>query len=363
MARALTVDVVRRFPGAAPICVALDERLGAGDVLVLFGPSGAGKTTALRMIAGLERPDRGRISFGDAVWFDDGARVAAAPQQRRIGYVFQQPSLFPHLTVRANVEYGVARPRSPEARARLDAMMARLGIDQLADRSARRLSGGEAQRVALARALATTPQLLLLDEPFASVDAPARARLRADLRALLRASGVPAVLVTHDRQEVLALGDRLAVMAGGRVRQAGAVSDVLSRPVDAEVASAIGVESVLPAVVVGGEQELLTFRIGAVVLNGMGDEALTAGRDVLACIRAEDVTIERRAAPETSARNHVSARIVAIDPEGPLDRVTLDAGFPLVALITRRSREALALAPGVEVTAAIKAAAVHLVAR
>jgi molybdate transport system ATP-binding protein len=162
---------------------------------------------------------------------------------------------------------------------------------------------------------------------------------------------------------VLALGDRLAVMADGRVRQVGAVSEVLSRPADAHVAKAVGVESVVPAVVVGGEEALLAFRVGSVTLNGIGDEALTPGRDVLACIRAEDVTIERRAASGTSARNHIVARIVAIDPEGPLDRVRLDAGFPLVALITRRSREELALVPGVEVTAAIKATAVHLVAR
>jgi molybdate transport system ATP-binding protein len=363
VAGALTVDVVRRFPDAADVSAAFDAPLGAGDVLVLFGPSGAGKTTVLRMIAGLERPDRGRIRFDGVWWFDDGRRVSMTPQRRRIGYVFQQPSLFPHLTVRANVEYGVDRPRAPAARAGVDRLLARLGIDHLADRSARRLSGGEAQRVALARALATRPQLLLLDEPLASVDAPSRAALRGDLRALLRESGVPAVLVTHDRQEVLALGDRLAVMADGRVRQVGAVSEVLSRPADAHVAKAVGVESVVPAVVVGGEEALLAFRVGSVTLNGIGDEALTPGRDVLACIRAEDVTIERRAASGTSARNHIVARIVAIDPEGPLDRVRLDAGFPLVALITRRSREELALVPGVEVTAAIKATAVHLVAR
>lgn len=364
MARALTLDVEKRFDGGAVVGPAFDVALAKGRVLVLFGPSGSGKTTSLRMIAGLERPDRGVIRYDGQTWFDGARRVWWPPQRRRMGYVFQQPALFPHLSVRANVEFGVA-DRSAEARTRTAALMARLGIEGLSARLARGLSGGEAQRVALARALAPSPGLLLLDEPFAAVDTPARGRLRADLRALLRQADVPAVLVTHDRNEALAVGDLIAVLIGGRVRQIGGVTDVFSRPVDVDVAAAAGVETVVAATVTEATGDLLTVRIGPTTLDAVlhGADAIAPGADVLACIRAEDVTLEQEPAAGSSARNHLRGRIVSIDPDGSLDKVTLDCGFPLVALITHRSREAMELAPGLALAAAIKATAVHVVPR
>jgi molybdate transport system ATP-binding protein len=225
------------------------------------------------------------------------------------------------------------------------------------------LSGGEAQRVALARALAPDPRLLLLDEPFASLDAPTRLRLRRDVRALLQTTGTPAILVTHDRAEALAMGDTVAVIIGGRVRQVGQISDVFSRPADAEIAASLGIETVLPARVVGSSGGVIEVAVGEVTLHVAEREPMAPGTGVYACVRAEDVTLETRSPGHASTRNHLAAHVISIASEGPIDRVTLDCGFTLDALITRRSREELGLAPGAPVTAAIKATSVHIVPR
>jgi molybdopterin-binding protein len=381
---ALRVDVEQRFASGFAMAAALDVVLRAGSMLVLFGPSGAGKTTILRQIAGLERPDAGTIQFDDEVWCDVGRQQWRPPQERRIGVVFQEPTLFPHLTVGANIRYGIrsqsgrdqmgvrwgsdggqtpVRPRSDPGLAPVEEIATLLGIADLEDRYPRALSGGEARRVALARALAPGPRLLLLDEPFAALDAPTRARLRREVRSLLQTIGTPALLVTHDRTEALAMGDTVAVVIGGRVRQVGPTSDVFSRPSDADVAASLGVEAVLPARVVASDGGLLTITVDDVVLHAAERDPMAAGSTVYACIRAEEVTLETRSPGQASTRNHLPARVVAIASEGPIDRITLDCGFPLDALITRRSREELNLAPGAQVTAAIKATSVHLVPR
>jgi molybdate transport system ATP-binding protein len=238
-----------------------------------------------------------------------------------------------------------------------------LGIGDLNNRYPRALSGGEAQRVALARALAPNPRLLLLDEPFASLDAPTRLRLRREVRALLQTTGTPAILVTHDRLEALGLGDTVAVIVGGRVRQIGPAAEVFSRPADAEVASSLGIEAVLPAHVIAASGGLIEVSVDGVTLHVAEREPIAAGAPVYACVRAEDVTLETRAPGQASTRNHLAAQVVAIASEGPIDRVTLDCGFALDALITRRSREELGLAPGAQVTAAVKATSIHLVPR
>jgi molybdate transport system ATP-binding protein len=374
-AAALNVAVAHRFPGGFAIDARLDAQLAPGSVLVLFGPSGAGKTTLLRHIAGLERPDEGTIRFDGTTWCDTVRGVWQPPQSRRIGLVFQNPTLFPHLTVRKNITYGIkVRPTSDLRRrdkvrpgsdldlggAGIEAM---LGVGELGNRYPRSLSGGEAQRVALARALAPDPRLLLLDEPFASLDAPTRLRLRRELRALLQATGTPALLVTHDRAEALAMGDLVAVVIGGRVRQVGPISEVFSRPADAGIAASLGIEAVLPARVAGSTDGVIAVSIGGMILHAAERDAMAPGVAVYACVRAEDVTLETGAPVQASTRNHLAARIVSISSEGPIERVSLDCGFPLDALITRRSRDEMNLAPGTHVTAAIKATSVHLVPR
>ena len=355
---ALSVDVRQRWRNGVTIAPRVDVLLDPGAVLVVFGPSGAGKTTLLRHIAGLERPDVGTITCRSDVWFDAARGVWVDPQQRRVGVVFQEPTLFPHLSVDENIAYGARHGDGVE-------IVRLLGIDAVRNRRPRQLSGGEAQRVALARALTPGPRLLLLDEPFAALDAPTRARLRADVRQLLARIGTPAVLVTHDRAEALAIGDLAAVMIAGHVRQVGRVADVFSRPADADVAAALGVEAVLPAQVTSVSAGLLTVAVGPAQLTVASREPIVAGAAVYACIRAEDVSLERAdAAPvQASVRNHLPAVVAAIASEGTIDRVTLDCGFPLDALITRQSRDELQLAPGGRTVAAIKATSIHLVPR
>jgi len=402
----LQLDVEQRFDSGFSICASLDVVLRPGWMLVLFGPSGAGKTTILRQIAGLERPDAGTIRFGGEVWCDIAGQQWRPPQERRVGVVFQEPTLFPHLTVRDNIRYGIpirsrsdrdpvainsaagrdqvairsrsggdqvasrwraggdqVASRSRAGREQVEEIARVLGIENLENRYPRALSGGEGQRVALARALTPGPRLLLLDEPFAALDAPSRLRLRREVRALLHVTGTPAVLVTHDRNEALAMGDAVAVVIGGRVRQVGPMSDVFSRPADVAVAASLGIEAVLPARVVASSGGVLEVRVANVLLHVAERDPIAPGSDVYACIRAEDVTLETRSPGLASTRNHLAARVVAIASEGPIDRVALDCGFPLDALITRRSREELNLAPGAQVTAAIKATSVHLVPR
>ena len=366
----LTVRTGQRFAGGFNLSPSLEVELLPGSMLVLFGPSGAGKTTILRQIAGLERPDEGTIRFGADVWCDVARQRWRPPQERRVGVVFQEPTLFPHLTVRDNIRYGLGH------RGRISSLSgenrdptrvaALLGVADLENRYPRALSGGEAQRIALARALAPGPRLLLLDEPFAALDAPARLRLRRDVRTLLHTTGTPAVFVTHDRMEALAMGDAVAVVIGGRVRQIGPVSDVFSRPSDIDVAASLGIEAVLPGRVVGSSGGVLEVSVEQVILHVAERDAIAPGSDVYACIRAEDVTLETRSPDQrsqASTRNHLPARVVAITAEGPIDRVSLDCGFPLDALITRRSRDELNLARDMRVIAAIKATSVHLVPR
>ena len=360
MADELIVDVRKRHAGGPEIAIALRLPLATHAVTVLFGPSGAGKTTVLRLIAGLDTPDSGSIRCGDEVWYD-GARAAnridIAPQHRRVGYLSQDYAIFPHLTVRRNVAYSHAA-RGWD----IDGLLSRFELSGLADRYPRQLSGGELQRVALARALAAQPRLLLLDEPLSALDAPTRLRMRGDLRQLLASVQVPAIVVTHDRIEALALGDSIAIMIDGKLRQTGVVDSVFDCPADADVAAAVGGETICPARVVSRSAGLVTVEIAGarLVAVDIGD----ASTDVFACIRAESVTIERNPSGNpSSARNHLPARIVSVIPEGPLARVALDCGFRLTAIVTRQSEEEMRLREGEQVTAVVKATSIRIVPR
>jgi molybdate transport system ATP-binding protein len=353
----LAVDVRKRHAGGPEIAAALHLPLGAPSVTVLFGPSGAGKTTVLRLIVGLDTPDAGSIRCAGQVWYDGARGILLRPQNRRVGYLSQDYAIFPHLTVRDNVAYG-ARPAGDDVRN----LLARFELGELADRYPRQLSGGQLQRVALARALAAEPRLLLLDEPLSALDEPARLRMRADLRQLLNSLQVPAIVVTHDRNEALALGDSIAIMIDGKLRQAGAVDSVFDSPADADVAAAVGIETICPARVVSRSSGLVTVEIAGVSLVAV--DTAGASVDVFACIRAESVTIERGPPGNpTSARNRLAARIVSVIPEGPLARVTLDCGFRLTAIVTRQSEDELCLREGELVTAVVKATSIRIVPR
>jgi molybdate transport system ATP-binding protein len=210
--------------------------------------------------------------------------------------------------------------------------------------------------------LVVRPRLLLLDEPLSALDAPTREQVRRELRRLLAPFPIPVVLVTHDRTEAIALADRVVVMERGTPRQSGTVSDVFTRPADLAVARMVGVETVERATIVRVQDGLATIVINGVELVGMAPGDLR-GREVHACIRAEEVIVQRGAGPQSSVRNRLSARIVSIHPEGPLQRLLLDCGFSLSALITRPACEELGLQEGDQVTALVKASAIHLIPR
>jgi molybdate transport system ATP-binding protein len=231
----------------------------------------------------------------------------------------------------------------------------------MAARLPKQLSGGERQRVALARALARAPRLILLDEPLAALDLALREPMRQELRRFLRSVDVPSLVVTHDRVDALTLGDRMAVLAGGYIRQVGPVHEVFSRPVDLAVAASVGVETVVPGEIVASAEGLVTVRVGAAEIR-VAQPAIAA-RSVFACIRAEDVTLETSQRRDVSARNHLAGRVTALQPEGGVVRVTVDCGFLLSALITRPAWDELRLTESSPVTAAVKATAVHLIAR
>jgi molybdate transport system ATP-binding protein len=246
MSHRFSVEIKKRLPEFT-----LDVAWSAGDgVAVLFGPSGAGKTLTLQCLAGLIRPDAGRIVVDDRVLFDSAASVDLPPQQRRVGYVFQGYALFPHLTVGQNVAFGLRdRPRA-ERLARAAEVMERLGLGGLAHRRTGELSGGQRQRVALARALAIDPALLLLDEPLSALDAPLRRSLRDELRTILSGWGTAAVLVTHDFTEAYQVADRIVIYESGRVIQSAPRAELLWQPASEAVARIMGLRNVLHGTVV-----------------------------------------------------------------------------------------------------------------
>jgi molybdate transport system ATP-binding protein len=352
MADELSCVCRTRLGTAFELDASLRLPLDRAPITVLFGPSGAGKTTVLRMLAGLDRPLQGAIAFRGQTWFDAARGIFLAPQKRRAGYLAQDYALFPHLTVAANIAYA-ARPG--KGREYLQAF----GLADLAARHPRAISSGQRQRVALARALAAEPALLLLDEPLSALDAAARTRTGQQLRQMLLASGVPCIAVTHDRMEAVALGDWIAVIAAGRVRQCGPVQEVFRRPADAQVAESVGVENVLPARIVTREGGLLTLETGGAQLQSV--DSGEAG-PVVACIRAEDIALTRELSTASSMRNRLAGRVTSVTLEGPLARVELDCGFPLVAVITTQSAQDLALQPDDALCAIVKTTAVHMAA-
>jgi molybdate transport system ATP-binding protein len=360
MAGRLVTSFLRRHSPSVSVRVDLELEAGDDRVMVLFGASGSGKTTILRCLAGLDRPQEGFIRFGEEVWFDATAGINRPPQQRRLAYVSQDYGLFPHLTVEQNLRFGMD-DGGPHPHDRVETILRTVHLEGMARRFPAQLSGGERQRVALARALARDPRLILLDEPFAALDLPLRDPMRRELRQFLRSIDVPSVVVTHDRVDALTLGDRMAVLSGGYIHQVGPVHEVFSRPVDLAVAASVGVETVVPGDSVECTNGLVTVRVGASHIRAA--PAAATSQSVFVCIRAEDVILETSPRGDVSARNQLTGRVTAIQPEGGVVRVTVDCGFSLSALITRPACDELRLAEGSTVTAVVKATAVHLIPR
>lgn len=348
--------------GARPVLTIDRLAIADGATLALVGPNGAGKSTLLLALASLIRLGRGALSFrGMPV-----GRGTELAYRRHIGLVLPDPLLL-DTTVFANVAAGLRFRGVPSAsvRPRVTEWLGRLGVAHLHDRPARQISSGEAQRVSLARALVLEPDLLLLDEPFASVDAATRARLLDDLEGLLRETHVACVIVTHDLDEAVRLGDRMAVMVAGRIRQVDTPERVLAAPVDEDVATFVGAETRLPGRVVSSEEGVAVVDVGGSHVEAVS--ALPPGRAVLCCLRPEDVTlwsVDPGAVPTkvvSSARNQLTGRVSRMVAQGSLVRVSIDCGAALVATITRASAADMGLAEGATVLATFKASAVHLI--
>jgi iron(III) transport system ATP-binding protein len=330
---ALSLEGVRKAFGDTVAVDDVDLELGDGELLALVGPSGCGKSTLLRIVAGLVGADRGVVRIGAAVVDDGSARLD--PEHRHVGLVFQEHALFPHLDVAGNVVFGLRSLPRAERDARCRHWLDVIG---LADHSARyphELSGGERQRVALARALAPAPQLMLLDEPFASLDPNLRAQLRADVVDILRATGTPAVFVTHDQTEAMAVGDRVAVMRRGRLEQVGSPVDVFHQPANRFVAGFMGEAGFLPVELADG---LATTELGPV--DGESPAA------AVAVVRPDDVTFD--------VDPQGSAEVVGAEFRGPTWSYTLRLASGTLVQSTRShlvrvevgARVTVALVPG-----------------
>jgi tungstate transport system ATP-binding protein len=334
----------------------------SGEILAIVGPNGAGKSTLLRSLALLERPTTGAVRFdSEPVRYEPGALLAL---RRRMATVFQAPLLC-NTTVLNNISLGLRfRGRSKaEIFERIKQWGEKFGIFHLLNQPARSLSGGEAQRVSLARAFVLNPEVLFLDEPFSALDQPTRESLLADLERVLRESRITTVFVTHERNEALHFGDRVAVVMGGRLAQMDSPERVFACPASEEIARFVGVENILRGTVIeqrGG--------IGVVALGFGKVEAATeagAGENVLVCLRPEEIVLARLDASfaSESMRNVLKGKIAHAIPIGSQLRVQMDTGIPLTALITKQSWQDLSLAEGQEVQVAFKASAAHVISR
>lgn len=336
-------------------------QVAPGETVVLVGPSGSGKSTTLRAIAGLARPNEGILRVGKRTLLDTGRGIDLPPWRRGVGVVFQDFALFPHLTAEQNVRFGLRG--YPDAAERTRRWLEALGISELAARRPHELSGGQQQRVALARAAAPDTEVLLLDEPFGSLDAATRRTVRGELRRFLALAGRTTLLVSHDYLDALTLGDRIAVLEDGQLTQVGAREEVLRRPRTPFLAELTG-HNVLEGVarLADANSDLREIEVGALVLHAAGAPAVPPG-PVFVAFGPHEVTLLRGEEGETtqlSARNRFPAIVQEIVPLPDRLRVHLDAGFPLMADVVRSAAAALHLENGTRVVAAIKSTAIEV---
>ncbi len=346
----------------APFTLEVDVELH-GRITVIFGPSGAGKTSLLDLIAGLRPAQSAFIQLDGRVLTDTSRRIFVAARHRGVGYVPQDLALFPHLSVRQNIRYGRKSNGEAGAPFTFERVVEVLEIQPLLQRRVTELSGGEKQRVALARALLAFPNLLLLDEPLASLDLNLKTRIIPYLARIRDEFRIPMLYVTHDRFELLALADEMVVLVDGKVAQTGPVREVLSRPANLAVASLLAVETVQPGRIVKIADELVTVAIGSTLLTAVEQNLPANTSEVYVCIRAEDVILLKGGDSPSSARNRLAATVQLVARDGPLVRVELDCGFTLTVLLTNQACEEMALRPGDHVIALIKAPHIHLIPR
>jgi iron(III) transport system ATP-binding protein len=304
----LEVVGLHKAYGDHAVLTGVDLRVPEGSFTAILGPSGSGKTTMLRLLAGFERPDAGRIVLGGRLVEGDGRHVS--PERRHLGYVPQEGALFPHLSVEANVRFGL--PRSERRARRVQDLLDLVGLADLAKRYPHQLSGGQQQRVALARALAVRPRVVLLDEPFSSLDASLRASVREEVRKILAEAGTTAVLVTHDQDEALSLADQVAVLRAGRIVQQGTPAELYAHPVDAELARFVGDANLCRGAVRSGRVETL---LGTLDLAGPA-ASWPDGTVALVLVRPEQVAVEAPAAGRVPSRPRLVGTVSRVDFHG-----------------------------------------------
>jgi molybdate transport system ATP-binding protein len=333
-------------------------------ITILFGPSGVGKSTLLDCLAGLLRPDAGRIAIGEEVLFDSGSRANLPPQNRRIAYVFQSLALFPHMSVEENVSYGLADLHEQERRARGGEILAAFRVENLKKRKPGEISGGERQRVALARSLVCLPRLLLLDEPLTGLDAELKAAIVDDLRAWNAAQRIPILYVTHSRDEVDALGERVIAMDHGRVVSAGTPQEVLDAPRRKRLAQTAGFENLLGGTVMDVREADGVMRVrleaSACEIEVPLGYAATGDR-VQVAIRAGDILLATELPRGLSARNVLAGRIVSLEQRGNMVVARVDCGVVFTVHVTPGAERALELRPERKVWLVLKTHSCHLV--
>ena len=334
---------------------------------ILFGASGSGKTTLLDCVAGLATPDAGRISVGERIVFNADTRTNIPVAKRGVGYVLQDLALFPHLTVEQNTEYGIAHLPRPARKQRAAVMLREFRIEHLRQQRPGEVSGGERQRVALARSLVTDPCVLLLDEPLAALDAATKAKILDDLRRWNQAHGIPILYVTHSREEVIALGERVLVMEKGRIVAQGTPHEVLSAPLQETVAQLVGFENIFDATVWLVHEDLGTItcrlpadKFGAFVLLETPLIRAELGSRVRVAIRAGDILLATIKPEGLSARNVIAGRIVSVERRDMIVSARVNCGVEMEVYLTLAARDALQLAAGREVWLVIKTHSCHL---
>lgn len=367
----LSANVRKSFSGAERgFSLDVDFTAAAGFT-ILFGPSGSGKTTLLDCVAGLTAPDAGRIAVGERALFDAGSRVDVPVAKRAVGYVLQDLALFPHLTVEQNTEYGLAHLPRLVRKERAAVMLHDFRIEHLRQQRPTEISGGERQRVALARALVTDPCALLLDEPLAALDAATKAKILDDLRRWNQAHAIPILYVTHSREEVIALGERVLVMEQGRILAQGTPHEVLSAPFQETVAQLAGFENIFDATVwlVHEDRGTMTCRLpGNSPSKEMGSFVLLetpliraeAGTRLRVGIRAGDILLAITKPEGLSARNVIAGRLLSLERRDMMICARVDCGVEMEVYLTLAARDALQLAAGHEVWLVIKTHSCHL---
>jgi len=357
----LFVDLRKHYP---------DLRLqvefkAAPGFTILFGPSGAGKTTVLDLIAGLSIADAGSVALNGTLLFDSTRGVHLPAQERRIGYVFQDLALFPHLTAEQNIQYGLHAVSRDVRQERCNRILQSFHIAHLRARKPREISGGERQRVALARALVTDPPALLLDEPLAALDGATKSRIMDDLRAWNEAHQIPILYVTHSRDEVFALGERVLVLENGKIVAQGTPHEVMSAPRQESVAQLAGFENIFDGTVVttNPARGTMTCR-----LSGTNVELETPlmraaeGTNLRVGIRAGDILLAIVLPLGLSARNVIPGRVVSLEKRDVIVEVRIDCGVEVKVHLTLAARDSLQLHPESQVWLVIKTHSCHLMA-